>query len=178
MDTIKMIGEIKSTCASLERRKAELTAKIKEVDDKMPAYKMAIDSLELTVSANNPETELVKTMWKPTSVVEFNGQKKKFSEWAKDLGLSNCAVSFRLNSGWTVADALTKGRSDGKAKKTQAPSKVFAYDAHDNVIRQYAGVFAASRDLKIPENVLRSIIANVSKADQLRNRGYYVAFAK
>lgn len=182
MDTQKMIAEIKSACSVLERRKEELAAKIKGVDDKLSAYRMAIDSLELTVADEKPtpvpENPSGNTMYKPTSIVEFNGQKKKCSEWSKALGLSYCAVSFRLNSGWTVADALTKGRTDGKKKPAPVSAKVFAYDAHDNVIRQYAGAIAAARDLKMPENVVRSTIANVSPEDQLSSRGYYLAYAK
>lgn len=182
MDTQKMIAEIKTTCTTLERRKEELMAKVKEIDDKLAAYRMAIDNLELTVADEKPApvpgNPSGKTMYKPTSIVEFNGQKKKCSEWSKALGLSYCAVSFRLNSGWTVADALTKGRTDSKRKPAPVSAKVFAYDAHDNVIRQYAGVISAARDLKMPENVVRSTIANVSPEDQLKCHGYYLDYVK
>lgn len=188
MDTMKMISEIKSTCASLEHRKAELTAKIKEVDDKLTAYRMAIDSLELTVADENSAPAPEKKRREPVvdggiskyTMIERNGKRQSLEDWAKESGLTYAGVYYRLRHGWSMEDALSTGKQPGKTirKKQPVPSKVFAYDAHDNVIRQYAGVFAASRDLKIPENVLKSTIANVSKADQLRNRGYYVAYVK
>lgn len=188
MDTQKMIAEIKSACSVLERRKEELTAKIKTVDDKLTAYRMAIDSLELTVADEKPAPAPEKKRREPVvdggiskyTMIERNGKRQSLEDWAKESGLTYAGVYYRLRHGWSMEDALSTGKQPGKTirKKQPAPSKVFAYDAYNNVIRQYAGVIAASRDLNLPENVVKTTIANVSRADQLSSRGYYLAYAK
>ena len=39
--------------------------------------------------------------------IEFNGQKKTITEWAKEIGIARRSLSDRINSGWSVEDALT-----------------------------------------------------------------------
>lgn len=186
METIKIIADIKMTCANLEKEKKELVAKVTAIDDRLTAYRMAIDSLELTIPAKKePEAKpAVRTMpsntkYNPGTVVEFNGERKKLSQWSKDLGMSAFAVAYRLNSGWTIADALTKPKTLGGQKTGhKRTQKVFMYDDHDNVLRQYVSVVAASKDLRLPEATIRSNIINVTKQDQLSSRGYYLAYAE
>jgi len=42
--------------------------------------------------------------------LEFNGERMRIGQWEERLGLSNGALRLRLDSGWSIEDALTKGR--------------------------------------------------------------------
>jgi hypothetical protein len=35
-------------------------------------------------------------------IIEYKGQRKTLSEWARNLGISKAAISYRLKSGWAV----------------------------------------------------------------------------
>jgi hypothetical protein len=39
--------------------------------------------------------------------LEFNGQKKTITEWAKEIGIARRSLSDRIDSGWSVEKALT-----------------------------------------------------------------------
>jgi hypothetical protein len=41
-------------------------------------------------------------------MLEFNGEKKCISAWAKELGLTHDSISRRLRRGWSIEEALTK----------------------------------------------------------------------
>jgi hypothetical protein len=43
-----------------------------------------------------------------TRYIEYNGQKKSLTCWSEQTGLNASCISFRLKSGWSVEDALTK----------------------------------------------------------------------
>ena len=43
-------------------------------------------------------------------LLTYNGETKCLAEWAKDLGIRYQSLTYRLNSGWSVADALTTKR--------------------------------------------------------------------
>jgi hypothetical protein len=36
------------------------------------------------------------------TIIEYKGQRKTLSEWARDVGISKAAISYRLKSGWAV----------------------------------------------------------------------------
>jgi hypothetical protein len=40
-------------------------------------------------------------------VLEFNGESKTVSEWAKSVGIKAATIRFRVHSGWTAEEALT-----------------------------------------------------------------------
>lgn len=188
MNTLKMITEIKSTCANLESEKNALMTRVREIDDRLTAYKMAIDSLELTLPDNHvtvdqsndkPIAEIPEKFGRRT-MLEHNGKSKTLSEWAQDLNMTPDGILYRLNHGWSVNDALTFNRQPGKSnrkKELSKAKKVFAYDEHGNVVRQYVGVGDASRDLNLPASTVEKIISQMSKDDQLRVRNYYLAYA-
>jgi len=88
----------------------------------------------------------------------------------------------RLYRGLSVEEALltpldTRGRGNTRGKKQQIRGKIFMYDAHGGVIRQYTNIADASSDLKISKEVVEKIIRNVSIKDQLASRNYYLAIA-
>jgi hypothetical protein len=41
-------------------------------------------------------------------MLTFNGKTQCVSAWAEETGMSNKTILFRLNSGWTIEDALTR----------------------------------------------------------------------
>lgn len=43
-----------------------------------------------------------------TRVIEFNGEAHSITEWANIKGMDRNTLAKRLNSGWTIEDALTK----------------------------------------------------------------------
>lgn len=189
MDAQKMIAEIKMTCSALERRREELTAKIKIVDDKLTGYRMAIDALELTVSGETVQDAPVAkrkvkippkgsvSKFSAKSIVEINGKKQSLNDWATECGLTYAGLYYRLRNGWSLEDALSTGKQPGKTKKKKSAKKVFVYDARNNVIGQHMTVLAAAKDLHLPEATVKSILDNVSKEDQLRSHNYYIAYA-
>lgn len=50
------------------------------------------------------------TMRRKGIMITWNGETKHVSEWANDIGITSSALKSRLKSGWTLDDALTKGR--------------------------------------------------------------------
>ena len=132
MDTQKMIAEIKTTCTALERQKEELMTKVKEIDDKLTAYRMAIESLEMTVPAQAPVEAARED--KPVgkqpekigrrTVLTLNGKSQTLIQWAKELHISPEGIQYRLNHGMSVNDALTKAKAS--YKESPKPQKVFA----------------------------------------------------
>ena len=172
MDTAKMIQEIKSTCAGLEKKKAELLGRVKEIDELLSYYNTAIGGLEKTVSPNEEQPKC--TGGRKPVMLEYNGVTQSMNAWAKQLGISHTAIRWRIAKGWPINKVLSSTRQDpvGKAK----PKKVFAYDSHGNIIRQYVGIGEASRSLNMPESTIKKIIENMSKDDQLRVRSYYLAY--
>lgn len=186
MDTQKMIAEIKSHCSVLERRRDELTAKIKAVDDKLTGYRMAIDALELTVTgetvqeskpAGKVHQKGSASDYSRNMVVEINGKKQTLGDWAAECGMTYAGLYYRLRHGWSLTDALSTTKQPGKTKKKKPARKVFIYDARDNVIGQHMTVLAAAKELRLPESTVKSILDNVSKADQLKSHNYYIAYA-
>lgn len=53
---------------------------------------------------------------KTTVFIEHNGVTKCLSEWAKELGISRKTIKYRMDSGWSIADALAKGKREIKEK--------------------------------------------------------------
>lgn len=180
MDTVKMVTELKTACATLEKNKAELVAKIKAIDDKLTGYRMAIDALELTSSACGT-TEPVNhcRKGKEATPIEFNGETLTIPEWAEKTGVNIKTLYGRIRRGWPLAEALKPDTTYRKKPvRRRRSKKVFAYDAHGNVVRQFiGGVGEAARLLNLPESTVKKIIANTTKEDQLRVRNYYLAYA-
>ena len=42
--------------------------------------------------------------------IEYNGQRKMMSEWAKEIGITRASLIWRIKSGWTIERALTETR--------------------------------------------------------------------
>lgn len=187
MNTKKMITDINSAIDDLITEKTSLLDRVKAIDDNITAYRMAVESLELTIATkteNPPEPAVVEQKktedrihYKNTTMIEYGGRTQKLSLWAKEYGINHDALCYRLNAGWSVEDALTKPRMPGKPIKNRHPRKVFAYDQHNNVIRQYVGVGDAARDLKMPKIVVEKMLNDISIADQLASRNFYLAYA-
>lgn len=205
MNTLKMISEIKSTCATLNTERADLASRIEEIDDLLTGYRMAIDALELTMNTRtqnvvkNPEPvaelpriatvtpEIPKAITKPekygnATVLEHNGVSKTIKEWAKDIGMTPSGIVYRLNAGWKVEDALTHAAQPGvstvpRKPKVIAARKVCKCNALGDPIRQYVNVAAAASDLRMSETTVQKIIEHVSKSDQLKAHDYYLTYA-
>jgi len=58
-------------------------------------------------------------------LITYRGQTRTLSEWARLTGISKSSLSWRLNNGWTVEDALTIGPdySGGWKSRCHAASK-------------------------------------------------------
>lgn len=158
MDTLKMVAEIKSERAKLEAKKASLLNRVAEIDEKLSYYSMAIDSLAQTINQEGTADPATVKKSKPAIMYEYNGVKQSLADWSKQSGINIKTLWYRLNKGWTLEKAISEpARNFGKhvkqAKKAK-PSKVFAYDCHDNVLRQYVGVCEASRALNLPVSVI------------------------
>lgn len=193
MNTLKMIAEIKSTCQNLSAEKNELVARVKEIDDRLTAYRMAVESLELTVADRKlqemapaqAETAAPAThvrCRKDSRLIEYNGKTQSVAQWAEELGIAAGTLRYRLRNGWSVEQTLSLPLAPGfcvkkRPKKPRVVKKVFAFDAMGNTVRQYVGVSAAAKDLKLPESTVRKILDNVSKEDQLKSHDYYLAYA-
>lgn len=171
MDAQNMVAEIKKSCAELEKKKAEFLDKVKEIDEKLSYYNMAIQGLEQTIPINDAK----RTWSRKPVILEYNGVAQSITAWAKQLGISHTAIQWRIKHGWPINRVLSPGRD--KKPHNKKPRKVFAYDGHDNVVRQFVGINDASRSLNLPVPTLEKILANVSKEDQLRVRNYYLAYA-
>lgn len=177
MDTVKMISEIKTTCSTLERKKSELMARVKEIDEKLSYYNMAIQGLEKATPKTDQEQQ--KRTWSRKPVmIEYNGVKQSITAWAKQLGHSPYAIRLRMQNGWPIEKVLSPEKFSAKKKNNNkiAPHKVFAYDAKGNVIRQFVGIGEASRELNLPVTTIEKIINKMTKEDQLRVRNYYLAY--
>lgn len=46
--------------------------------------------------------------------IEHDGERRTVSEWARHLGLHRATLRHRLESGWSVAEALTPERQRGR----------------------------------------------------------------
>lgn len=191
MNTMKMIAELKMTCGTLEAEKNELLARVKELDDKLTGYRMAIDSLDMTLKTETPvaveptEAKVVplpKTCRKDAKRLTFNGKTQTVQQWADELHMSAAGIKYRLNAGWSVADTLTHAPNPGvvvlRKKQTKSAMKVFKYDRMDNPIRQYTNIADAAKDLRMSEATIQKIIGHVSKADQLKAHDWYLDYAK
>ena len=184
MNTKRMISDIKIAIEELMTEKTSLLDKIKLIDDNITAYRMAAESLELTleqksapVAEKTAEKASERTNYKNSTMIEYAGRTQKLSAWAKEFNLNPDAVSYRLNAGWSVEDALTKPKAQGKSIKNRHPKKVFAYDPHGNVIRQYTNVGDAARDLKMTKIVIEKMLNDIPIADQIASKNFYLAYA-
>lgn len=182
MNTKKMIADIQSECKELEIRKADLLAHVKAIDDQITAYHMAVDALDLSMSSSVKPAEPVASNEKQKkfghkTIIEFGGKKQTVVQWAKEMDITADGIIYRLNTGWSVTDALTKRKMQGKTLEERKPKKVFAYDRHNNVIRQYMNIGDASRDLNLARNVIEKMLTDISIADQLASRNFYLAYA-
>ena len=119
----------------------------------------------------------------PPVMLEYNGMTKTVSEWAKQFNMTASTLHGRLRKGMSVEEALltpldSRGRHrSGTKTQSTIRGKVFMYDTHGNVIRQFTGVKDAARDLHISPDVVEKTIRNVSIKDQLASRNYYLAIA-
>ena len=184
MNTRKMIADINTTVEALMAEKSSLLDRIKSIDDNITAYRMAIESLELTIGQHAPvaephvaKPERVKPHYSNATRVEFSGRTQKLSAWASEYGIPVNALVFRLNSGWPIEDAITRPKAQGKPLQNRRSRKVFAYDPKGNVIRQYVNVGDAAKDLKLTKEVVEKMLTDISVADQLASRNYYLAYA-
>lgn len=182
MNTKKMIADIKSVCEELETRKKELLAQVQTIDGQLASYYMAAEALDKTLpSVEKPVESYVcarnTNKIGHKTVLEFGGKKQTVVQWAKEMDISADGIVYRLNNGWPVSDALTKRKMQGKSLEKRKPKKVFAYDQHGNIVRQYVSVGEASRSLNIPKNVVEKLLSDVSVADQLSSRSFYLAYA-
>jgi len=244
MDTMKMIADINSTIKTLESEKKDLLKRVGVLEDRMTAFRMAVESLELTVQDQKLEAksepapkaiaeEKKQPVRADAKIIEFNGEAHTIAEWAKRIGIVPKSLRDRLDAGWPLEKALTtppqpsvkramtleyngikktvaewakqfgmtpatlhnrlyrglsveealltpldtRGRGNTRGKKQQIRGKIFMYDAHGGVIRQYTNIADASSDLKISKEVVEKIIRNVSIKDQLASRNYYLAIA-
>lgn len=191
MNTLKMIAELKITCAALESDKKELLARVKELDDNLTGYHMAIDALELTLKTkDSPDAQpaaqvapLPITARKDTKMLTFNGKTQSIRQWADDLNMSVAGIQYRLRAGWSVADALSRNPDSGrkvlrKKPRKSAAMRVFKYDSRGNTIRQYVSISDAAKDLHMSDSTLQKIIDNVPKDEQLKSHDYYLGYAK
>ena len=216
MDAKRMIEELTAECTALTDKRASIVAqseeiirKVKEnleisvrkIDDDLTAYRMAIESLEMTVKPAEPKQDPVAepvtaapSMRKPrkgAKLIEYNGKKLTYAQWEKETGINRYTITYRIDHGWSVEDALTTPinpvfSTAGKKceekpveppKNLRAmPRKVFAYDQHGNVVRQFIGIGEASRELHMPVDVIEKTITAVPKQDQLKSRDYYLAY--
>ena len=192
MNTVKMIAELKMTCANLEADKKELMARVKELDDNLTGYRMAIDALELTLKAKedaSPENdapkiaELPMTARKDTKMLTYNGKTQTIRQWAEELHMTVSGINYRIRTGWSIEDALTRNPNPGsvvlrKKPAKSAAKKVFKYDRMNNPLRQYMSLADAARDLHMSESTVQKIVEHVPKSEQLKSHDYYLDYAK
>lgn len=63
--------------------------------------------------------------------IEHNGERRTISQWARVKGIPRDTLSFRLESGWSVAEAMTtpvkrqKNNRDGLVTRTTATARQF-----------------------------------------------------
>lgn len=217
MDAKKMIEELTTECNVLDSKrsaivsqaeeiirkvKANMETEVRKIDDELTAYRMAIESLEMTVKpAETKQIPVVKAVQpvetaapatrkvrKDAKLIEFNGKAQSYAQWEKETGINRYTLSYRIDHGWSVEDALTtpinevfsaaaKKKVEQPKNMRAMPRKVFAYDQHGNVVRQFIGIGEASRELHMPIDVIEKTITAVPKQDQLKSRNYYLAFA-
>lgn len=63
--------------------------------------------------------KMTATMRSKGLMITWGGETKHVSEWASDLGISRVSLKHRLNSGWSIEDALTKPRGKFGPKGTR-----------------------------------------------------------
>ena len=173
MNTKKMISDIHSTIQELEAEKTDLMNRVKAIDDDITAYKMAIDALELTRQQVHKVIDEVKTTADAKQqkdrpherLIEYKGKTQSISAWARELGIDAKTLHYRLKAGWPLHEAMQPGKHNNRKKEHQKIRKIFSYDSHGNILRQYNGVGDASKDLNLPESTVRKIIDKMSKDD-------------
>jgi len=189
----------------IRKVKANMENEVRKIDDELTAYRMAIESLEMAVNpAESKQIPAVKSVMpvkqvdaaapatrkvrKDAKLIEFNGKSQSYAQWEKETGINRYTLSYRIEHGWSVKDALTtpinevfsaaaKKKVEQPKNMRAMPKKVFAYDQHGNVVRQFIGIGEASRELHMPIDVIEKTITAVPKQDQLKSRNYYLAFA-
>lgn len=186
MNTKKMIADIRTTIEALESEKNDLLAHVKAIDDDLTAYRMAVDALELTrqpvakvvtEAKEKAEPEQTKKSRPRERMIEYGGKKQCASAWAREIGIGTKTLLYRLNNGWPVNEALRPVGQYNRKKERQKIRKIFSYDSHGNILRQYNGIGDVSRDLNLPKETVQKILDNIPKDDQLRSRNYYLAYA-
>jgi len=58
------------------------------------------------------------TMQNKGLMITWGGKTKHVSEWANDLGISSVSLKYRIKSGWSIEDALTKPRGKTGPRRT------------------------------------------------------------
>lgn len=93
--------------------------------------KMEVDHINRIKTDNDPENLVpscglcnrargipyMKEAWRTKNGIEFNGVTMTISEWASQIGISRCALMYRLRRGWPLSRALTEGRGKFGPKK-------------------------------------------------------------
>lgn len=88
-----------------------------------------------------------------TKFLEFNGERRCVSEWAEILGVCESLIRHRITSGWTVEDALTKGKHGVRIKKSFKPSPTRpVLDTNTGIL--YPSMKIVSHVFKIPIGTL------------------------
>ena len=192
MNTMRMIAELKTTCGTIESEKKELVSRVKELDDRLTGYRMAIDALELTITKEH-KTQIVeapvaapkqKKAKRGAKIYECNGKSQTLEDWAKELNMSKAALKYRMSHGWSLTDVLTKPKAPGAGKRRSRKSvptaarRVFKYDQMNNPVRQYVNIADAARDLRLSESTVQKIIEHVPKGEQLKAHNWYLDYAK
>lgn len=184
MNTKRMIADISNAIEELVSEKTSLLDRIKAIDDNITAYRMAVESLELTIAkklepdAEKPEeTPPVDDRFTRKTIVEFAGRKQRLSAWAKEFHIHPDTLKYRMNMGMEIKTALSADVHLGKRLSKAVPKKVFAYDPRGNVIRQYVNIGDAARDLKLDRTVIEKMLNDISIADQIASRNFYIAYA-
>lgn len=54
--------------------------------------------------------------------IEYNGEVLTLSEWAERTGLSRAAIAYRIDSGWTLKDALSRELHSGLSPLQKMPN--------------------------------------------------------
>ena len=182
MEFGNMMKELKSTCSSMEKQKKDLLKQVQSIDEKLTCYKAALDNLiKAGCTMDQDDKQAPKTHSTRAVMYTHNGVTKSLTGWSKQTGINVKTLWYRLNKGWSLDKTLNTpagnyGRHTQKNQRAR-PHKVFAYDMHGNVVRQFVGVGDASRSLNMPVTTIEKLIEHVPKEDQLRVRQYYLAYA-
>lgn len=91
---------------------AELTLMVplNDADEAVTILKKALRDarLECKAPAKKQRKKSNGARWKKDDKIEFNGQKMTMTAWAEQQGMSEDSLRWRLNSGWTIGEALTR----------------------------------------------------------------------